>query len=79
MIFSGMSDAELRQWGTELGRIYLAGVLSTSSVNGVTMTFASRTDLEARMGLLDRVIEARSGTGGCATIQSITFRRSRGY
>lgn len=79
MIFSGLPDAELAMWATELARTYLAGVLQTGSVNGVTMTFANRNDLEARMGVLDRVISARAGTGGSATIQSLTFRTRRFY
>jgi hypothetical protein len=32
------------------------------------MSFANRNDLEARMGLFDQVMSARSATSGSATI-----------
>ncbi len=79
MMFNGMPAAELRMWITELERIYLAGVLSTSSVNGVSMSFASRADLEERIATARRALgRVVGGASRAPLIDVLVFRTRRG-
>ncbi|WP_262265498.1 hypothetical protein [Microvirga yunnanensis] len=73
------SDDELRIWRKELQRILFAGVLQTSSINGISMTFVSRADLEARITLISRTLDHRAGIKPDPVFQVLTVIPRRGF